>query len=206
MSLPHCDATLQKEGPDLIDDAGALTDQPLAHPVQGLQVELLCRLRRHELHRWPLHRLGNRFRVAEVVLLSLRIGPHVLRRHQPGIVTKRLKLATEMMRANAGFHADQARSHVGQPSIDLATRPLLTQPNCTALIETYDVERVLADIDADDGNRAVETLRHGVLLVAGAPGQLLSLAGQEHGRTSAARLAAIPAGESPANRRVQLLL
>jgi hypothetical protein len=26
-------------------------------------------------------------------------------------------------------------------------------------------------------------LRHGVLLVFGAPGQLLSLAGQEHGRT-----------------------
>ena len=47
---------------------------------------------------------------------------------------------------------------------------------------------------------------HGVLLVVGAPCQLRSLAGQEHGRTSAARLAAIPAGESPANRRVQLLL
>jgi hypothetical protein len=32
-------------------------------------------------------------------------------------------------------------------------------------------------------NRAVETLRHGVLLVVGAPGQLQSLAGQEHCRT-----------------------
>ena len=45
------------------------------------------------------------------------------------------------------------------------------------------MERVLADIDADDGNRAVEILRHGMLLVVGAPGQLRSLAGQEHGRT-----------------------
>jgi hypothetical protein len=45
------------------------------------------------------------------------------------------------------------------------------------------VERVLADIDADDSNRTVETLRHGVPLVVGAPGQLPSLAGQEHGRT-----------------------
>src|SRR5580700_5915178 len=100
----------------------------------------------------------------EVVLLSLRVRPHVLRRHQPGIVTKRLKLAAEMMRANAGLHTDQARRHVGQTGLHLATRPLLTQRNCTALIETYDVERVLADIDADDGNRAVETLRHGVPL------------------------------------------
>jgi hypothetical protein len=64
-----------------------------------------------------------------------------------------------------------------------STRPLLTQHNCTALIQTYDVKRVLADIDADDGNCAVETLRHGVLLVAGAPCQLRSLAGQEHAWT-----------------------
>jgi hypothetical protein len=42
---------------------------------------------------------------------------------------------------------------------------------------------VLADIDADDGNCAVEILRHGMLLVVGAPGQLQSLPGQEHGRT-----------------------
>jgi hypothetical protein len=58
-------------------------------------------------------------------------------------------------------------------------RPLLSQFNCTALIQTYDVERVLANIEADDGNRAIEILIHGVL----APGQLRSLAGQEHGRT-----------------------
>jgi hypothetical protein len=31
------------------------------------------------------------------------------------------------------------------------------------------VERVLADIDADYGNRAIGNLRHGVLLVFGAP-------------------------------------
>jgi hypothetical protein len=45
------------------------------------------------------------------------------------------------------------------------------------------VERVLADIDADDGDRAAEILRQSVLLVVGARGQLQSLAGQEHGRT-----------------------
>ena len=42
----------------------------------------------------------------------------------------------------------------------------------------------IADIDADDGERAAEILRHGVLLVVGAPGQLQSLAGREHGRTA----------------------
>jgi hypothetical protein len=41
----------------------------------------------------------------------------------------------------------------------------------------------LADIDADHGDRGIGCLRHGVLLVFGAPCQLRLLAGQEHGRT-----------------------
>jgi hypothetical protein len=44
-------------------------------------------------------------------------------------------------------------------------------------------KRVFADIDADHGDRCVEFLRHGVLLVLSAPCQLLVLAGPEHGRT-----------------------
>jgi hypothetical protein len=71
-----------------------------------LQVELLGRLRRHKLHRGPLHCFGDSLRVAKVVLLPLRIGPHILGRHQTGIVAKRFELATEMMRADAGLHAD----------------------------------------------------------------------------------------------------
>ena len=45
------------------------------------------------------------------------------------------------------------------------------------------MERVLTDINADYGDCGIEFLRHGVLLVFGAPGQLKMLAGQEHGRT-----------------------
>jgi hypothetical protein len=45
------------------------------------------------------------------------------------------------------------------------------------------VERVLADIDANHGDCSVECLGHGVLLVLAAPFQRLTLAGQEHGRT-----------------------
>src|SRR5260221_2475881 len=39
------------------------------------------------------------------------------------------------------------------------------------------MERVLADIDADHGDRGIGCLRHGVLLVFGAPCQLRLLAG-----------------------------
>ena len=65
----------------------------------------------------------------------------------------------------------------------LATRPLLMQHDRAALIVAHDVERVLTDINADYGDCGIELLRHGVLLVFGAPGQLKTLAGQEHGRT-----------------------
>ena len=72
---------LEQEGADLIDYAGALADQPLPYPMQRLQVQLIGGLGRDELHRRPLHRLGNRLRVAEVVLLTLRIRADVLRWH-----------------------------------------------------------------------------------------------------------------------------
>src|SRR5262249_37856383 len=174
--------SLQQEGADLIDDAGTLTDQSFAHTVQRLQVELLGALGRDELHGRALDGFGDRLRITEVVLLSLRIGAHVLRRHQSGVVAKHLELATEMMRADAGLHPDQTRRQVGEPRFHLAARPLLPQHDGSALIVADDVERVLADIDADHSNRSTEFLRHGVLLVW-APLTSLSLVGQEHGRT-----------------------
>ena len=80
-ALAHGDAAFQHEGTDLIDDAGALRDQPLAHPMQSLEVELIGRLGGDELHRWPLHRFGDRFGIVEVVLLAPRVRSHVLCRH-----------------------------------------------------------------------------------------------------------------------------
>src|SRR6266576_6799194 len=97
------------------------------------------------------------------------------------------------MRADACLHADPTRRQIGESGFHLATRPLLPQHDGTALILANDVERVLADIDADCGGRSVEFLRHGVLLVFGAPCQLSLLAGREHDRTiPLAELAAGP--------------
>jgi hypothetical protein len=81
LSLPDGDAALQQEGTNLINDASVLTDQPLTHTVQRLQVELIGGLCCLELHRRPLHRLGDRLRIPEVVLLPLRIRANILRRH-----------------------------------------------------------------------------------------------------------------------------
>jgi hypothetical protein len=88
-----------------------------------------------------------------------------------------------MMRTDASLHADQAGWHVSEACCYLATRPLLTQHDRAAHIVAYDMEPVLANIDADYDDCSVEFLRHGVLLVFGAPHQLRLLVGQEHGRT-----------------------
>jgi hypothetical protein len=64
----------------------------------------------------------------------------------------------------------------------LATRPLLAQHQGSTPILADDVERILADIDADHGDFAVESLGHGVLLVFAASRQLGVPAGLEHGR------------------------
>src|SRR5260221_14030406 len=57
------------------------------------------------------------------------------------------------MRADAGLHADPKRRQIGESGLLLATRPFLPQHDGTALILANEVERGLADIDADYGGR-----------------------------------------------------
>jgi hypothetical protein len=54
--------------------------------------------------------------------------------------------------------------------------------DCATIIKSNNVIRVLANIDADHGNRNLCCCRHGVLLVWASPASL-ALARQEHGRT-----------------------
>jgi len=57
-----------------------------------------------------------------------------------------------MVRARTGLHADQAAGQIDKTPLKLLPRSLQLQNNCTALIEAYQVKRVLANIDADCGN------------------------------------------------------
>jgi len=118
-------------------------------------------------------------------------------------VAKAIELATEMMRADARLHTNQTRWHVGKPSFHLATRPLLPQHNRTTLIVADNMERVFTDIDADYGYCGVELVGHSMLLVFGAPSQLKTQAGQEHGRTIP--LADIRAGGPPVLPRCDVI-
>jgi hypothetical protein len=41
--------------------------------------------------------------------------------NQPSVVAKRLKSTTEMMRPDAGLHANQTGRHIGNPGLNLVT-------------------------------------------------------------------------------------
>ena len=88
-----------------------------------------------------------------------------------------------MMRTDTGLHADQAGRHVGKPRLDLTARPLLAQHDRAALVEADDVERVLADVDADHGDLRCLLSWAWACSSDAAPCQRRSLTGQEHGRT-----------------------
>jgi hypothetical protein len=122
------------------------------------------------------------FRVAEVILLPFRIRSHIPGRHQPRIVAVRLELPAQVMRPNARLHADEAGRRIREPSLDLAARKLLAQNDRAIPVETDEMERVLADVDADCCNGFKAT---GVVAWNApdsvAPNQLCGWLGQEHG-------------------------
>jgi hypothetical protein len=74
-----------------------------------------------------------------------------------------------MVRTNAGLHANQARWHVGEPSLNLPARELLVQDNGATDIQADQVEAVLADVDPKGGNGLKRSIRHGSDPRAGRP-------------------------------------
>jgi len=176
----HGHAMLQQEGADLI--TGTLTDPSFTHAVERLEVNLLGDLRRDELHGRALHRLGDRLGIAEVVLLASGVGTHIFGGRQPSVVAKRCEFAAQVMRAKRPLPFRSGKAEYSRAVFPPCTRPLLAQYDRTALIETYNGERVLTDIDADHGDCRI-LVGHGVLLLFGAPCQLRLLAGPEHVRT-----------------------
>ena len=70
-SLGEDHATLQQEGPQLVDHRRAASDEPIAYAMHRLQVQLVLGLDRHEAHVLPVHRFGDRLSIQEVVLVRL---------------------------------------------------------------------------------------------------------------------------------------
>jgi len=86
-SLAKTDSTFQQEGANLIDHAGSSGHQPVAYPMQSLQIKLIFRLDGYETHVLPFHGFGNRFRIAVVILVGLHERSHKLRGNQAHLVS-----------------------------------------------------------------------------------------------------------------------
>jgi len=68
------------------------------------------------------------------------------------------------MRLTSAVHANQAPGHIGKTCLNLTARPLLAQHDCAASVKLNNMKRVLADMDADYGDRSVCCHRRAVLL------------------------------------------
>jgi len=71
------------------------------------------------------------------------------------------------MGADTGLHADKAGREVGKPGFELAAGELLVQNDGAALVEADEVEGVLADVDAEDGDGVFRLARHGLSSLLG---------------------------------------
>jgi hypothetical protein len=99
-------------------------------------------LNRHEPHVGPRHRFADRLGISRVVLVGLHIWLDELRRNQAHVVSKALQLARPMMRAAAGFHADQAPWQIREELGYLGALELLLQYCLTVLINAVDLEDI----------------------------------------------------------------
>jgi hypothetical protein len=74
-------------------------------------------------------------------------------------VTKSRKLAPDKMRARTGFHPNEAARNIAETASKLMSGDFLLQNNHTAFVEPDQMERVLADVDADRASQPSSTSR-----------------------------------------------
>jgi hypothetical protein len=74
---------------------------------------------------------------------------------------QRLEPPAQVMRTHTGFHADEAGRQVGESGFELPPGELKAQDDGADLVEADEVESVLADVDAKDGDGLIGLARHG---------------------------------------------
>src|ERR1700688_4992216 len=124
-SLPQSYASFEQQSTNLVDDCRATHHPTLAHAMQGLHVQLVISLDRHETHRRPCDSLSDRLGIDIVALVRFHVRLHVLRRNQSHLVSPFPKCSAKKMRTSAGFHANQPDVYVGSEAQQLGTRELL---------------------------------------------------------------------------------
>ena len=103
---------------NLIDHCGPLADQARPDPVQRLQIQLLVGLGWNKAGRRPLHGLGYGLSIPEMILMPLPKRLRIRGRNLLHIVAKRGKFASNIVRCQPRFDANETGWQVCKPRCD----------------------------------------------------------------------------------------
>jgi hypothetical protein len=161
----HDNATLEKKAAKLVDDRGAVADEPAANPMQRLKIELLRALDRHKSHGRSLHCLCNGLGVAIVVLLPFAEGLYVLSWDQPNVMTKGRESTTNVVCTGAGFDPHETWLEVSHVPLQSPPRQLLAHDHFPTRIHSNEVKATLAEIHSDCSDTVIVRtgVSHGAL-------------------------------------------
>src|ERR1700675_3478431 len=147
--LPQSYASFEQQSTNLVDDCRATHHPALAHAMQGLQIQLVIGLDRHETHRWPCDSLSDRLRIDVVALVRFHVRLYILRRNQSHLVSLFPQCSAKKMRTSAGFHANQPDVYVGSEAQQLCARELLAHHDLAVQVEPDQMKDCLTKINAD---------------------------------------------------------
>src|SRR6266446_3894585 len=147
--LPQSNYAFEQQSTNLVDDCRATHHPALAHAMQGLHIQLVIRLDRHEAHRRPCDRLSNRLGIDVIALVRFYVRLHILRRYQSHLVSLFPQCSAKKMRTSAGFHANQPDVYVGSEAQQLGARELLADYDLAAQIKPDQMKHCLTKINTD---------------------------------------------------------
>src|SRR6266851_1273682 len=147
--LPQSYASFEQQSTNLVDDCRATHHPALAHAMQGLQIQLVISLDRHETHRRPCDSLSNRLGIDVIALVRFYVRLHILRRYQSHLVSLFPQCSAKKMRTSAGFHANQLDVYVRGETQQLCARELLAHRDVAAQVKPDQMKNCLTKINAD---------------------------------------------------------
>ena len=133
-------AELGKVSPDRIDHRGLLANKQMPCAVKHQAALLLRRLGGHKPHVGSGDSLTDGLCVSHVILLTLDVGLHVSRRHQPHRMAECLELARPVVRRGASLDPNQTYWQFLEERQDGATLQLAADEHLAGGINAVDLE------------------------------------------------------------------
>src|SRR5258708_18278452 len=151
-SLSHRDATFQYQSTNLVDHRRATHHPVLAHPMQGLQIQLIVALDWHKAHLRTPHCLGDGFCINVIVLVRLYVGLYILCGYQAHFMFLVAQCPAQKMSSSACLHTNQRDPQIRCELQKLSARELLAHYNFAAFVKPNHVKGGFSKINADRVN------------------------------------------------------